>query len=180
MTQYALVGWLILCWPLITDLWNRDHGRWKPILAALGFSSVLGGIVVMGSLLTALQTSTFADEIAPFDAVMLQSYWDMLAPESDVLDSDPWRAVVVTGRLTRSSASGYETLPMWEQLVRDPFVGRIVTAGFDYVYIDQYWWDSMSGDQQSSYEDACVLLVDEAFDNAANGARWLYDLRACE
>ena len=179
MTQYALITWLILSWPMIVVIWRRGPAIWKHIFVGLGFVSVLGGLVVLGPLLSAMQTVTFADDIAPLDAQMLRSNWDALEPGSEVLDSDPWRAVVVTGRLTRSSASGYATLPEWEKLRSEPSLNKVVSAGFEYIYIDTYWWDSMTEEEQSSYNSSCVELVDDAFDNAENGERWLYDLRAC-
>ncbi len=180
MTQYALVGWIVLSWPSIVALWRGRQASGRLVLAGLGFISVFAGVVITGPLLSAMHTVVFADEIAPVDAVMLRSNWDSLEPGCEILDSDPWRAVVITGRLTRSSASSYETLPSWEDLRTEPFAERVVSAGFDYIYIDTYWWDSMTEPVRSSYGSPCVKLVDEAHDNADNGSRWLFDLRACK
>ena len=180
MTQYALVGWLILSWPVIIGYWKSGVSKRKYGLVILGFPMVIGGIVVSGPLLSAMHTVVFADGIMPVDAEMLRANWDRLEPGSEVLDSDPWRAVMLTGRLTRSSASSNSVLPEWESLRSEPSLERVVSADFEYVYIDTYWWKSMTDAEKSSYSSPCVVLVDEASDNAENGQRWLYDLRACE
>jgi hypothetical protein len=180
MTQYALVGWLILGWPVIVALWKMNRARWRFVLAGFGFLTVLGGLVVSRPLLSAMNSAVFADGIMPVDAVMLRSNWDSLKPGSEILDSDPWRAVVLTGRLTRSSASSYATLATWESLRSEPSLEGVVSAGFDYIYIDTYWWRSMTDAEKISYSSPCVVLIDEANDNAENGQRWLYDLRACK
>jgi hypothetical protein len=180
MTQFALIGWLILSWPVIIAHWKSREVKWRNWLVFLGFPTIVGGIVVSGPLLSALHTVVFADGIMPVDATMLRSNWDVLEEGSEVLDSDPWRAVVLTGRLTRSSASSYATLPEWESLTSEPSLERVVSAGFEYIYIDTYWWQSMTDTEKGSYNSPCVVLVDEASDNAENGQRWLYDLRGCK
>jgi len=55
----------------------------------------------------------------------------------------------------------------------------IAQAGFVYVYVDTYWWDSMSPAARASFSRSCVALVEEVRDNGANGSRWLYDVRGC-
>jgi hypothetical protein len=180
LTQYALIGWLIMSWPALAATWRRGGEKLRVALAGLGFISVFGGLVVAGPLLSAIQTAVLTDEIAPVDAAMLRSTWDRLEPGSLILDSDPWRAVAISGRLTRSSASSYETLAEWEILRAQPVLDKVVGSGFDYIYIDSYWWDSMGAAARDSYENPCVQLVHEAHDNAQNSSRWLYDLRACK
>jgi hypothetical protein len=180
MTQYALVGWLILSWPVIVVKWKLNRARSRYVLAGFGFLTVLGGLVVSGPLLSAMHSVEFADGIMPVDAVMLRSNWDSLEPGSEVLDSDPWRVVVLTGRLTRSSASSYTTLSEWESLQSEPSLERVVSSGFEYIYIDTYMLQSMTDAEKSSYSSPCVVLLDEATDNAENGQRWLYDLRSCK
>jgi hypothetical protein len=179
MTQYALVGWLILGWPVIVALWKMNRARWRFVLAGFGFLTVLGGLVVSRPLLSAMDSAVFADGIMPVDAVMLRSNWDSLEPGSAVLDSNPWRAVVLTGRLTRSSASSYATLVQWESLISEPSLERVVADGFEYIYVDTYWWNSMGEAERLSYSTPCVGQVSKAQDNAENGNRWLYDLRSC-
>ncbi len=180
LTQYALVGWLILSWPALVQAWRRGGDKARVFLASVGFISIFGGLVVTGPLLSAIQSAVLTDEIAPVDAAMLRSTWDRLEPGSLILDSDPWRAVPITGRLTRSSAGSYETLEEWETLQAQPLLEQVVASGFDYIYIDSNWWESMGAAARDSYEDPCVQLVQEAHDNAQNGSRWLFDLSACK
>jgi hypothetical protein len=70
-------------------------------------------------------------------------------------------------------------LEAWDLLVGNPIVGRVVSAGFGYAYIDQRWWEHMPQEARRSYLDECVKLVAAEDDGGANGDRWLYDLRGC-
>jgi len=180
MTQYAVVGWLIISWQAIVAAWKRGGVAYRYGLAGLGFVSVIGGLVVVGPLLTSLHTSVFADGIELLDAKMLQSNWDMLTTGADVLDSDPWRAVVVTGRLTRSSSSSNSILPAWEELLGMPDVDRVLSEGYEYVYVDNYFWNSMTEDERTSYSQPCVKLVDEELDKVGIDMRRLFDLTSCK
>jgi hypothetical protein len=180
MTNFALYSWLLLGWMIWESIRRRSKALWfnRGMTTVVVLSS-FAGLVVLGSLMTAIPEPVFADEIDPIDAAMTRDLWDVLPKDSLVLDSSPWRAVTVTGRSTRSSADSYTTLASWEKLVAYPRVKDVMAQGFDAVYIDRYWWDSMPEQARSSYLDRCVNLLDERFDNGANGARWLYDLSGC-
>ena len=138
-TQYALIGWVVLSWPALTAAWATRGNRFRTLVSGAAFLTTFGGLVVSGSLLSAMQVAVLTDEIAPVDAAMLRSDWDRLEPDSLVLDSDPWRAVVITGRLTRSSAGSYETLASWESLRAEPMLENVLSSGYDYIYVDTYW-----------------------------------------
>jgi len=150
----------------------------RGMMAVMVISS-LAGVVVLGPLLTAIPKPVFADDIDPIDAAMTRDLWNVLPEGSLIFDSNGWRAVTVTGRLTRSAADSSTTLESWEQLRADPDVRSVQSQGFDYIYIDRFGWDSMPQNARSTYRDPCVKLVDERYDNGANGARWLYDVSGC-
>jgi hypothetical protein len=180
LTNFALYSWLLLGWMIWASVRRGSRARWfnSAMMTILGISS-FAGLVVLGSLMTAIPKPVFADGIDPIDAGMTRDLWDELPEGSLVLDSSGWRAVTVTGRLTRSAADSYTMLDAWAELRAYPDVREVVLQGFDYVYIDRYWWDSMPEDAQGSYSAPCVLLLDERYDNGANGARWLYDISNC-
>jgi hypothetical protein len=179
LTHFALVGWILLGTAPVAAAWRVGGRVPRAAMAGMAGLLVFGGLVVTGPLLTALPRAVFSNEIAPVDAAMTRQVWNRLAPGSLVIDSDSWRAVAVTGRLTRSALDSSTQLGSWEELVADPSVGRLAAAGFDYAYVDQLWWENMPRGAQRSFRDPCVQLVASQDDDGANGDRWLYDLRAC-
>jgi hypothetical protein len=140
---------------------------------------IFGGLVVTGPLLSAIRKPVTSEGFLPSDAAMTRLIWDRLAPGALIVDSSPWRAVAVTGRLTRSARDSSTLLDSWEGLLDDPRVGRLVEAGFSYAYVDRSWWDEMSEAARQSFQAACVREVAAVHDNGVNGDRWLYDLRSC-
>ncbi len=180
LTYYALMGWIFLTVPLLNTFWHLKRPDWfRAVIVTAGAFVVFGGLVVAGSLFSAIPRAVFADEIEPVDAAMTRLVWDELEPGADVLDSRSWRAVPITGRLTRSAVDSYAELSSWADLVAFPDVHQVSDAGYRYIYVDEFWWDSMPENARESYENSCVKVIQELHDNAANGSRWLFDIREC-
>ena len=111
---------------------------------------------------------------------MAQTHWDRLAPGALVLDSHPWRAVALFGRLTRSTGTGYEELPEWETLVSSGDPTDAAAAGYSYMYIDRRWWQAMPEVSRAALGKAgCALLIGEQADEGRNGERFLFDITGC-
>ncbi len=179
LTQYALLGWTLLAVIPLSRAWSTGRLALRTAIAVVTLALVLGGIILVGPLLTAMPRPVIADGFLPADAAMTRLIWNRLEPGSLVVDSSSWRAVAVTGRLTRSALDSSTLLDSWQDLQDDPRVGRLVAAGYDYAYVDRFWWNEMSEEARRSLQDACVQEVAAVQDNGANGDRWLYDLRAC-
>ncbi|MCJ7824697.1 MAG: hypothetical protein MUP44_07350, partial [Anaerolineales bacterium] len=180
LTYYALIGWILLAVPLFKTFWNFKRPKLiRALMVTEAAFVVFGGLVVVGSLFAAIPKAVFADEIEPVDAAMTRLVWDELEPGADVLDSRSWRAVPITGRLTRSAADSYAELSSWADLVAFPEVHQVSDAGYRYIYVDEFWWDSMPENARDSYMDSCVKIIQELHDNAANGSRWLFDIDGC-
>jgi hypothetical protein len=180
MTHYALLGWICLALPVLAAIGRRRPSSWfRNAVLTWSAATCLGGLMVLGPLLTAISKPVFSFQIAPVDAAMTRAVWDRLPSQATVLDSSAWRVVAVTGRLTRSAISSSETLESWRFLISAPEVKEVARSGFDYVYVDTKLWEGMPAGARTSYGSACVSLVAEAHDNAANGSRWLFDVRRC-
>ncbi len=180
LTNYALMGWILLTVPLLKTFWYFKRPNWiRAVIVTEVVVVVFGGLVVMGSLLAAIPKAVFADEIEPVDAAMTRLVWDELSPGAEVLDSRSWRAVPITARLTRSAVDSYAELGSWADLVAFPDVHQVSDEGYRYIYVDEFWWDSMPENAQESYLDPCVEVIQELHDNAANGSRWLFDVGEC-
>lgn len=179
-TGYAMAAWFLLGVSGTWILARRLRG-WPvaPLGLAWGAISILGGVVVFGSLLTAAGRSMFSESIAPVDASLTRQVWGRLEADALVLDSHPYRAVIVTGLRTRSTGTDFRPLPDWAALIAEPIPAAILHAGFRYAYVDSLWWESMSEKQRAAFQTGCAVLVASAHDRQQNGDRWLYDLMAC-
>lgn len=176
----GLLDWALLAVPAVWFLWPSLKRSWvKAGLLTLVGATVFAGVVILGPLLTAVSRPLLSNDIAVVDAAMTRRFWDQLEPGALVLDSRGWRAVAVTGLLTRSSVDVTHDLPAWRDLVASPEASRVAREGFAYVYVDQRWWDRMSEAERASYGLACATLLGEETDNSANGLRRLYDVRGC-
>jgi hypothetical protein len=179
LTYYALVVWLLLSVNPLHVAWSRGGGFIRVGIALATAALILPGLAVTGSLLTAVPRAVLVEDLRPADTSMARQVWDRLEPGALIMDSHPWRAVVVTGRLTRSARDSSTPLEAWQALVDHPRLERLVAAGFDYVYVDRTWWDDMDERARDSFRAACVQEVATVHDNGRNGDRWLYDLRGC-
>ena len=179
-TSYAMVAWFVLAVPALWILGRRL--RKVPVVQVgivWGAAAILAGVVVFGALLSAAGSSVFSEAIAPVDAAMTRAAWGKLDPQAMVLDSHPYRAVIVTGLRTRSTRTDFEPYATWSALVARPDPVAIADAGYRYAYIDSWWWQAMTGEEQASFRSGCVVEVASDHDQGQNGDRWLFDLRAC-
>lgn len=180
LSAFGLLGSAVLCLPAIFTGLRATKAAWLR-WASLGWitATCFGGIVVLGSLMTAIPRATLSPDIAPIDARMADRFWDRLDQDTLVLDSHPWRAVALTGRLTKSAPTALTTLPEWEQLVADPRLSAVTAAGYRYVYVDEYWWQRMGGQSENFLAAPCARLLGMETDDQANGSRRLFDLKDC-
>jgi hypothetical protein len=179
-TALALLTWILLSIPLLLQALRR----WPRALTRLVAGAYLvilnlAGVIVLGSLMTAMPRGVFTEDVAPLDASMASKLWDSLPEGSLVFDSRAWRAVPLTGRLTKTSDLSYEPLDSWLALVQAPTPSRLVGEGFTHVYVDEQWWRGLPAESHISFEDNCVALVMEGEDNGDNGFRRVFDITAC-
>jgi len=179
-TTYAMVAWFLLAVPVLWVLARRlRKGAIHHLGIVWGVVAVLGGVVVFGGLMTAAGQSVFSEAIAPVDASMARLAWGKLGPGSKILDSHPYRAVIVTGLATQSTRTDFEPYESWTALVAQPDARAIADAGFRYVYVDTSWWGAMTDLQRASFRAGCVVQVASSHDEGQNGDRWLFDLQGC-
>jgi hypothetical protein len=122
---------------------------------------VLAGVVIFRTQLYSIPVTQYSYYIDGLDASFCADYWNKLPPNAEVLDRVASRAVTIFGRITRANSSIYAPLPEWEALIADPDPVRIAQAGYDYVYMDRTWWDQLTTDQQSTFQQPCIDIIDE-------------------
>jgi hypothetical protein len=162
-TPRLMGGWFFVCAlyavPLLW-LWLRKRSdTWKVSAMGGGLVCGLGGLVLLGIQLAAIQRPVLATFISPMDAKMSQEYWNRLDAGAEIFDPVVFRAPTVFGRFTNSSPSWYTRFAAWEALSEAPDPFQIRAAGFAYVYVDSDYWESLSTGQQLGFDAACVHQI---------------------
>lgn len=178
ITAFAVLYWTLFALPALWWIWQRWR-RSSILIGAVGWGVLVtfSGVVILGSMLTSLPNAYLSTKILPIDAHFARDYWDRLEADAEVFDSESWRAVVLTGRLTRAALSSFESLPSWLESVEDPDVTALAEGDFAYVYVDELWWGKMNPEGRATFRRSCVRLLRKRFD--VPHWRALYDIRDC-
>jgi hypothetical protein len=184
-TEHALWIWSLILVVMIFDPISTQKKVFK-FLAIGGIAlMIFGGVEVAGSELSAASQSMLSEkEIIDLDSAIVKEVWDRLPPGSEVFDPFPWRATMISGRLTRvvqgNMSYNYGRSQEWESLRANPSVERFLANGFRYVYIDENWWNSLSEAARASLSAPCVQVVTEHVDSERGKLRRLVNLDQCE
>jgi len=112
------------------------------------------------------------------NARMSHVYWGALPSEAEVFDPHPYRAMTLFGRPFSMHTALRQPLPEFEALLGAFTPARAAEYGFDYLYIDGEWWWRLAPAQRETFEQSCVLLLDEFHDHLGDFRR-LYDVHPC-
>ena len=177
---YALIG---LCWfwaPPLVWIWASHRSKiTRGIAVCLSVVVMLGGIVLLGIQLPAIQKPVYTYFMEELDAQMEKRYWDKLEKEAVIFDPTPSRAPVVFGRPTNSSLSWHVTKESWEQLYNQPDPIQLRKYGFDYAYLDSTYFEDLNPEYQEMLQGPCVIPVDQITSKMGDQYRLLLDLRSC-
>jgi hypothetical protein len=164
-TPRLMGDWFFVCIlysvPLVW-IWASKRGdAWQIGAATVGAATTLSGVVLFGVQLIAIQKPIYATFITPMDAKMTQEYWNKLEPKALIFDPAVFRAPTVFGRFTDSSPSWYLKSPAWQTLANAPDPFKIHAAGFDYMYFDSDFWDSLTPPELVLFNNSCVKQIDQ-------------------
>lgn len=178
---YCAVFGVPLLW--IWLKWRTDG--WRVTAVGAGLMAILGGLVLFGVQLAAIQKPTYATFVTPMDAKMSQEYWDRLQPGSLIFDPVVFRAPTLFGRFTDSSPSWYTRSDSWQALSDAPDPTMIHDAGFDYMYFDSNFWEGLTAEERSRFVLPCVKLVAQvdgvhSEKDYTKDFRRLLDIRSCQ
>jgi hypothetical protein len=162
-TPRLMGDWFFVCMlysaPLLW-IWARKRSEAVQIAAVTsGLVTTLSGLVLFGLQLIAIQKPVYATFITPMDAKMTQEYWNKLEPRALIFDPVIYRGPTVFGRFTDSSPSWYLKSPGWLALADAPDPFKIHAAGFDYMYFDSDYWNSLTPAEQGLFSASCVEQV---------------------
>ncbi len=162
-------------------LWMRSHSDTAKVLVASLLSVVMfGGVVLFGFEMLAAVKPVRATFVDVLDARAEADYWNRLEPNALVFDDIASRPGTIFGRKTDSGITWYESKPAWEALVNAPIPADLHAAGFDYVYLDQAYWDSLGTKYQQLLQAPCVRLVKQYdWEGPPSDFRKLLDIQSC-
>lgn len=162
ITRMPLTGmwtFLLMGFPLI---WCQlKQAAFIPKLLA-GFAYILvvtSGVVIFIIQLSAIPHPQYTYFIETVDTYTSKEYWNELPADTQVFDSVPHRAVTLFGNSSRAYDTIYEPMPEWEALVADPSPEGLANAGYDYIYIDRTYWQTLSTEQKMSFQHPCVDVM---------------------
>jgi hypothetical protein len=187
-TPRLMSTWFVVCAlyavPLLWIVLRRREERLKAAALLWGVSATLGGVVLFGVQLAAIQKPIYATFITPMDAKMSQDYWNSLPSTAWIFDPVVFRSPTIFGRFTHSSPTWYTRLQSWEDLRADPTPTRLRAAGFQYAYFDRDYWDGLGTIVQADFSAACVKQVAQVDgihgeNDYTRDFRRLLDIRAC-
>jgi hypothetical protein len=160
--------------------WARRRGDFRKIFSvSMGLLSIVSGLLLFSIGLVAAQKPVYSYFLTDLDVAAARDFWNRLEPGSLVFDPIPIRPPTLFARPTHSSTTWYEPTPEWEALVQSPDPSALRSAGFQYVYIDQAYWDTLSTASQSKLQSSCVTLLKEYTDWTGD-FRWLMDIGQCQ
>jgi hypothetical protein len=171
--------WLVICVPL---LWrvakNRGQGMRNLLMIFFGLS-VFGSLIIFGVQLTVMPNPQNTYFVNPADARFARKYYDQLPEDVQILDRVPFRAVTIFGRAVRAYVSVYDPLPGWSDLIDNPDPSKVLEAGFQYIYMDDFWWQKIPAATREELEYGCASYMTEP-EFYLQSARWLIDLSSCQ
>ena len=178
---YAFPGLSKLFFVPLAWNWARQRKDYAKLAAgATGMLILISGLVFLTTEFFAIQQPVLSYFIDPLDVKMMENHWDALEEGSMVFDPLPSRSPTLFARVSDSYNTWYEVKPEWRALQKEPWLDGLIAAGYDYLYVDELYWDELPPPVQESLEDECVLLIEENTAKREPRFRRLYDLRGCE
>ena len=160
--------------------WAKDRPEWVQAGAgALGFATMLGGIVYFSVQLIAIQKPIRTYFLSNLDEKVYQEYWNKLEPDALVFDPNPPRGVTLFGRFTNSGISWYEEKPAFLAFRKNADPHALRQAGFDYAFLDYNFVgpSEVNNPRAALLQDPCAQEIDIWRDG--KDYRVLIDLRGC-
>ena len=137
-------------------------------LASIALMSVSGWVVGVTQL-SAIGTPVLSEGMDGWDARLSAQEWGSLPDNGWIFDpsSFNWRAAVLTGNPTLISSDSFSQSEL-DSLRQHPTIADLSKYGYEYVYIDEDWWKTLSLTDQQELEQACVKEI-AGISDAENG-----------
>ncbi len=164
--------------PLVWMYVSRRSDSWKALATGIAGIIMLGGIVLTGIQIPAIQQPVYSYFIADMDVQMERDYWNKLEPDALVFDPIVSRSATIFARGSNSGLTWYKSKPEWEKIAASPDPYTLISGGYSYAYFDQKSWDEIPASVQKKFDDPCVRIVKE-IEDWRHDFRKLIDISAC-
>jgi len=177
---YGLSILLLLFLLFILDQWKSQKLGVKIIESFSLLTMAVGGLVVGAEQLSALGQPILAEGIDGWDARISAQIWGKLEPDALVYDASSmsWRSAVISGNPTLLESNTY-TQTDFEQLRDEPTLQKFQSYGFEYIYIDETWWDTLDQDERALFEQSCVMEIAAIENDQKKVMRSLINISSC-
>jgi len=169
--------WLIAGLPILFKPENRHKFIWNLNRIVCSISTV-SGLVFLSIMLISIKNPLQSYFITGPDAQISSIYWDKLEENAQIFDPYPPRSATIFGRISDAKSSTHVFLDSYKKLLDNPLPTAAAEAGFDYYYLDEQAYNSMSPEQQKSFYDSCVYSM-EAIEDDLGNLRIFYDISSC-
>ncbi len=177
---YQFVGLSLFYFvPLAWMYVSRRKDTIKILAAGTAMIIMLGGFVLTGIQLPAIQQPVYSYFLSDLDVQMERDYWNKLEPGALVFDPIVSRAATIFARGSNANYTWYKSKPEWEKIAASPDPYSLRAGGYQYAYFDQKAWDEIPQDALKKFNDPCVKTIKEVED-WRHDFRKLIDVSACK
>ncbi len=163
MLSTALTIWLVIGYLYVWRILYKGKTPYKA-LAAIGVGMTLfGGIALFPPQIVSIAAQQPSYFIGEADTLMAKVYWNRLDENAQILDlAYLYRPPALFGRSAgKAYQSVYIPLPEFKELITDPDANQIAAYGYSYVYFDRETWQGLAPEQRQSFQQPCVVMVEE-------------------
>jgi hypothetical protein len=130
--------------------------------------------------LSAINQPVLAEGIDGWDARISSAVWGELNDDGWIYDpaSQSWRAAILSGQATLIKSDIF-TEEDWLRLKTDPKISDFLDNGFEYIYIDENWWNDLQQQSQEELNSPCVEEVAEVENVESDIFRKLIRISTC-
>lgn len=153
----------------LLDNWSSMHIPARAFtLASITLMSI-GGLVIGVVQLSAIRSPILTEGVDGWDARLSAQEWGSLPDDGWIFDAShfPWRAAVLTGNPTLISSDSFSQSEQ-DSLRRHPTIAGFHNYGYEYIYIDEEWWNTLSLTDRQELEQVCVKEI-AGIGDAENG-----------
>lgn len=166
---YGLSILLLLFLLFILEKWKTQKVLLRCLEALSMAVMAVGGLVVGVVQLSALNHPVLAEGIDGWDARISSSVWGELPGDGWIYDpaSQNWRALILSGHASPIESAAFSEED-WVNLRAEPHISQFLEKGFEYIYIDEDWWNSLDQTGQEELSQPCIQEV-ASVENTENG-----------
>lgn len=178
MPATALWLWLLFSFPVLLRIYKKAGGWVRFCLGSGYVAAVFGGTVILAIQMTGMPVGQLTYYVTGLDGEVSRAFWGRLPEGAQVFDPVPFRGVTLFGRASRAHEDIYTPIESYSEILRSGDAVDIAGAGYDYIYIDEIWWASITPERKASLMLPCAKVL--ADKKASQGVfRVLLDVGGC-